>query len=162
MAQDNQTSTDDENAAGEEEAIEALDCGPQLADEPPHQVATSGLRHISAEELDAILDDGASRQHPLGSGGFGTVFRGMMDQAPVAVKLLDPGSLQGRREYHAEVELLAELRHRHIVTIYAACDARAGVVMELMEGQWRPLSLSITSSWRHCPRKRSQSLWISF
>eukprot|EP00873_Tetraselmis_striata_P043994 jgi/Tetstr1/464258/TSEL_009063.t1 len=132
--QDNQTSTDDENAAGEEEAIEALDCGPQLADEPPHQVATSGLRHISAEELDAILDDGASRQHPLGSGGFGTVFRGMMDQAPVAVKLLDPGSLQGRREYHAEVELLAELRHRHIVTIYAACDARAGVVMELMEG----------------------------
>lgn len=91
-----------------------------------------GLRDISLAELDGAL--GATRR-PLGSGGFGAVFRGTLDGAAVAVKLLHTQGLQERGEaYRSEVQLLARLRHRHIVAIYAACEERHALVMELMEG----------------------------
>eukprot|EP00873_Tetraselmis_striata_P034287 jgi/Tetstr1/454551/TSEL_041447.t1 len=41
----------------------------------------ANLRHISAVQLEAAL---GTTPQPLGSGGFGTVFRGTLDGSPVA------------------------------------------------------------------------------
>eukprot|EP00873_Tetraselmis_striata_P010696 jgi/Tetstr1/430960/TSEL_020715.t1 len=95
-----------------------------------HRQAPS-LRRISAAQLEAAL---GTAPHALGSGGFGSVFRGTLEGSPVAIKMLDEEGLQGRPEYRTEVELLARLRHRHIVAIYAACEERHAMVMELLEG----------------------------
>jgi len=95
-----------------------------------HRQAAS-LRRISSAQLEAAL---GTAPHALGSGGFGSVFRGTLDGSPVAIKMLNEEGLQGRPEYRTEVELLARLRHRHIVAIYAACEERHAMVMELLEG----------------------------
>eukprot|EP00873_Tetraselmis_striata_P035672 jgi/Tetstr1/455936/TSEL_042717.t1 len=95
-----------------------------------HRQAVS-LRRISSAQLEAAL---GTAPHALGRGGFGSVFRGTLDGSPVAIKMMNEEGLQGRPEYRTEVELLARLRHRHIVAIYAACEERHAMVMELLEG----------------------------
>lgn len=49
-------------------------------------------RTYSYEEL-ARATQGFSGTNKLGAGGFGPVYRGMLDGVPVAVKLLDPSGL---------------------------------------------------------------------
>lgn len=39
----------------------------------------------------------------LGKGGFGTVYHGYIEGTEVAVKMLSPSSVQGYKEFHAEV-----------------------------------------------------------
>lgn len=45
----------------------------------------------------------------LGKGGFGTVYLGYKGDCPVAVKMLSPSSVQGYKEFQAEV-LYVELQ----------------------------------------------------
>ncbi|PKA60011.1 Receptor-like serine/threonine-protein kinase [Apostasia shenzhenica] len=48
--------------------------------------------------------------HKLGQGGFGPVYRGSLSSGqPVAVKLMDSGSLQGEREFQNELSLAAKI-----------------------------------------------------
>ncbi|XP_047939137.1 probable serine/threonine-protein kinase PBL17 isoform X2 [Salvia hispanica] len=78
----------------------------------------------------------------LGEGGFGIVYKGVIDESvrpgykttQIAVKVLDPESLQGDREWLAEVNYLGQLRHPNLVKLigYSCEDDHRLLVYEYM------------------------------
>ncbi|XP_002988311.2 probable serine/threonine-protein kinase PIX7 [Selaginella moellendorffii] len=81
----------------------------------------------------------------LGEGGFGSVFKGWIDEngtgavkpgtgLVVAVKQLNPEGLQGHREWLAEVNFLGQLHHPNLVRLigYCAEDDQRLLVYEFM------------------------------
>ncbi|MGH2922939.1 MAG: protein kinase domain-containing protein, partial [Solirubrobacterales bacterium] len=75
-------------------------------------------------------------ERPLGSGGFGTVYRARDErlQRPVAVKVIDGAEAAPR--VMREAQAVARLAHRNIATLYelAGEGNRAFLVSELIEG----------------------------
>ncbi|OEL13202.1 Proline-rich receptor-like protein kinase PERK1, partial [Dichanthelium oligosanthes] len=70
----------------------------------------------------AAATGGFSDANLLGQGGFGHVYRGTLEGAgEVAIKRLRPGSGQGDREFHAEVEIISRVHHRHLVSLVGYC-----------------------------------------
>ncbi|CAA6669210.1 unnamed protein product [Spirodela intermedia] len=78
----------------------------------------------------------------LGEGGFGTVYKGYIDEnvrvglksLPVAVKVLNKDGLQGHREWLTEVAFLGQLRHPNLVKLIGYCceDDQRLLVYEFM------------------------------
>lgn len=65
----------------------------------------------------------------LGSGGFGSVYRGSLEgpdgaMALVAVKRISAGSRQGEREFISEISTIGRLRHRNLVQFQGWCHER--------------------------------------
>ncbi|KAG6498094.1 hypothetical protein ZIOFF_046003 [Zingiber officinale] len=100
-------------------------------------LAGSNLHVFSMAELKAATGN-FSAANFLGSGGFGPVYRGIVDgglrQQEVAVKSLDLDGLQGHREWLAEVMILGQLRHPHLVKLIGYCceDEHRMLVYEFM------------------------------
>ncbi|XP_010468417.1 PREDICTED: receptor-like kinase TMK4 [Camelina sativa] len=64
--------------------------------------------------------NGFNEDNILGSGGFGVVYSGkLQDETKVAVKRMNLSSLGGERmkQFVAEVSLLAKVRHRHVIAL---------------------------------------------
>lgn len=65
----------------------------------------------------------------LGQGGFGTVYKGMVEESiragfqftQVAVKVLNPEGIQGDREWLAEVNYLGQFSHPNLVKLIGYC-----------------------------------------
>ncbi|KAL6871028.1 hypothetical protein ACP4OV_014876 [Aristida adscensionis] len=78
----------------------------------------------------------------LGEGGFGTVYKGYIDEnvrvglksMPVAVKVLNKDGRQGHREWLTEVNFLGQLRHPNLVKLIGYCceDEHRLLVYEFM------------------------------
>ncbi|KAK9128249.1 hypothetical protein Syun_017046 [Stephania yunnanensis] len=78
----------------------------------------------------------------LGEGGFGTVYKGYIDEnvrvglksLPVAVKVLNKQGLQGHREWLTEVNFLGQLRNPNLVKLIGYCceDDHRLLVYEFM------------------------------
>ncbi|XP_066346863.1 receptor-like serine/threonine-protein kinase SD1-8 [Miscanthus floridulus] len=63
-----------------------------------------------------------SEHNMLGQGGFGKVYKGMLDDnKEVAIKRLGKGSRQGAEEFRNEVLLIAKLQHRNLVRLLGYC-----------------------------------------
>ncbi|KAL8475858.1 hypothetical protein ACS0TY_028494 [Phlomoides rotata] len=60
----------------------------------------------------------------IGKGGFGKVYKGLIDngQTTVAVKRLKSNSNQGAREFLTEIETLSELRHINLLSLIGYCS----------------------------------------
>ncbi|KAL5226586.1 hypothetical protein ABZP36_014851 [Zizania latifolia] len=96
----------------------------------------SGPRRFRYGELAAATKN-FSEGRKLGQGGFGAVYRGFLKELglAVAIKRVSKGSTQGRKEYAAEVRIISQLRHRHLVRLLGWCHEHRGdflLVYELM------------------------------
>ncbi|KAE9613954.1 hypothetical protein Lal_00016599 [Lupinus albus] len=73
------------------------------------------------EEL-ARATDGFSDANLIGQGGFGYVHKGVLPNGKeVAIKQLKAGSGQGEREFHAEIEIISRVHHKHLVSLVGYC-----------------------------------------
>ncbi|CAL0312477.1 unnamed protein product [Lupinus luteus] len=76
---------------------------------------------FSYEEL-ARATNGFSDANLLGQGGFGYVHKGVLPNGKeVAIKQLKAGSGQGEREFHAEIEIISRVHHKHLVSLVGYC-----------------------------------------
>ncbi|WRX25860.1 Protein kinase domain - like 10 [Theobroma cacao] len=71
------------------------------------------------------------RKPPL---GFGIVFHGYLDDTQVTVKMLSHSSIQGYRQFQAEVELLLRVNHRNLTSLIMYCKEgiNMGLIYEYM------------------------------
>jgi hypothetical protein len=82
-------------------------------------------RHFSLAKIKAASDN-FDEALIIGVGGFGKVYKGYInidgEANPVAIKRLTPGSQQGAHEFETEIEMLSQLRHRHLVSLIGYCN----------------------------------------
>ncbi|XP_022723384.1 putative receptor-like protein kinase At4g00960 isoform X3 [Durio zibethinus] len=70
-----------------------------------------------------VATENFSDANMLGRGGFGTVYKGkLQDGQEIAVKRLSGNSAQGQQEFKNEVLLLAKLQHRNLVRLLGFCS----------------------------------------
>lgn len=68
----------------------------------------------------------------IGSGGFGEVYKGVLTSgtgAEVAVKKISNNSVQGVREFAAEIESLGRLRHKNLVNLQGWCKHKNDLLL---------------------------------
>lgn len=87
---------------------------------PSPSLGTSKI-YFTYDEL-VVATAGFARSNLLGEGGFGCVYKGVLPGGKlVAVKQLKVGGEQGDREFHAEVEIITRVHHRHLVSLVGYC-----------------------------------------
>ncbi|XP_008230911.1 PREDICTED: receptor-like protein kinase FERONIA [Prunus mume] len=98
----------------------------------------SGLcREFSLSEIKAATRN-FNEGSIIGVGGFGHVYKGSIDQGTlVAIKRLKPESQQGVPEFRAEIDVLSQLRHQHLVSLIGYCKDRREMILvyEYMENK---------------------------
>ncbi|GJM95364.1 hypothetical protein PR202_ga12090 [Eleusine coracana subsp. coracana] len=96
---------------------------PWELDYGPHRFNYSELRRATRGFRD--------RNHLLGVGGFGKVYRAVLPSSgeTVAVKRVSHGSRQGLREFVAEIASIGRLRHRNLVQLQGWCRRRADLLL---------------------------------
>ncbi|CAL0314443.1 unnamed protein product [Lupinus luteus] len=89
---------------------------------PPSPNVTIGLNGTFSYEELAAATNGFNNQNLIGQGGFGYVHKGVLPNGKeVAVKSLKAGSGQGEREFHAEIDIISRVHHRHLVSLVGYC-----------------------------------------
>jgi serine/threonine protein kinase len=105
---------------------------PELEDEFERGTGPKRFRY---GEL-AVATGNFSDTQKLGEGGFGSVYRGFLEDMDlhVAIKRVSKGSKQGRKEYASEVRIISRLRHRNLVQLIGWCHGGGELLLvyELM------------------------------
>lgn len=74
---------------------------------------------------------GFNQSEVIGTGGFGEVYKGVMPTSAieVAVKKISRNSVQGMREFAAEIESLGRLRHKNLVNLQGWCKRKRDLLL---------------------------------
>ncbi|CAM6127415.1 unnamed protein product [Calypogeia fissa] len=87
-----------------------------------YRVLSSATKGFSADRL-------------LGNGGFGSVFKGQVvlkgetKQSDIAVKRISATSHQGAQEFVAEVKIIGQAQHRHLVRLVGWCHEKCELLL---------------------------------
>ncbi|KAF3785519.1 putative LRR receptor-like serine/threonine-protein kinase [Nymphaea thermarum] len=115
--------------------------------------ATEGSHCFTLAEIETATGKFVKK---VGSGGFGSVFYGKLnDGKEIAVKVLSANSYQGKREFSNEVSLLSRIHHRNLVAFLGYCqeEGKSILVYEFMhngtlkEHLYGPLTQEKSVSW---------------
>ncbi|KAM5581172.1 hypothetical protein ABKV19_010411 [Rosa sericea] len=87
-------------------------------------------RHFSLPEI-KVATENFNATSIIGVGGFGNVYKGRIDGEAtlVAIKRLKPDSSQGAHEFKTEIELLSQIRHRHLVSLIGYCNDKGEMIL---------------------------------
>ncbi|XP_020687144.2 U-box domain-containing protein 33 isoform X2 [Dendrobium catenatum] len=86
---------------------------------------------FSASELGKATNDFHPSQK-IAEGGYGPVYRGILRHTPVAIKVLNPQSKQGPREFQQEMLVLSKIRHPNVVILHGVCSETSALVYEYL------------------------------
>lgn len=68
----------------------------------------------------------------IGEGGYGNVYKGLLRNTTVAIKVLNPDSMQGISEFHHEVYVLSRVRHPNLITLIGVCIELSALIYEYL------------------------------
>ncbi|TKY64313.1 U-box domain-containing protein 35 [Spatholobus suberectus] len=99
-----------------------------------HEVVCNSIpyRRYKLEEIEAATNN-FNRALKIGEGGYGPVFRGVLDHTVVAIKAVRPDLAHGERQFQQEVIVLSTIRHPSMVLLLGACPEYGCLVYEYME-----------------------------
>ncbi|RZC70233.1 hypothetical protein C5167_033352 [Papaver somniferum] len=106
------------NAGGSSENYSQASSGPSDT-----HVVEAGNMVISIQVLRNVTNN-FSQENILGRGGFGTVYKGELDDGTrIAVKRMEGGVMSGKglHEFMSEIAVLTKVRHRHLVALLGYC-----------------------------------------
>ncbi|PSS34787.1 LRR receptor-like serine/threonine-protein kinase [Actinidia chinensis var. chinensis] len=87
-------------------------------------IKIDGVASFTFKEM-ALATEGFNSSTQVGQGGYGKVYRGILsDETVVAIKRAQEGSLQGKKEFLTEIEMLSRLHHRNLVSLVGYCDEK--------------------------------------
>ncbi|KAG9145593.1 hypothetical protein Leryth_021548 [Lithospermum erythrorhizon] len=88
-------------------------------------------RKYTIEELEEGTSN-FSNERKIGEGSYGPVFQAKLDHTDVAIKVLRPDAVEGKRQFQQEVEVLCCIRHPNMVLLLGACPEYGCLVYEFM------------------------------
>ncbi|PUZ76958.1 hypothetical protein GQ55_1G331800 [Panicum hallii var. hallii] len=94
----------------------------------PAETLNTEFSYFELEQATQGFDEGLK----IGEGGFGSVYKGFLRNTTVAIKLLNPQSMQGQSEFNQEVAVLGRVRHPNLVTLIGSCQEASGLVYEFL------------------------------
>ncbi|XP_045791997.1 U-box domain-containing protein 35-like [Trifolium pratense] len=94
-----------------------------------HNIA---YRRYSIKEIE-VATNGFDNALKIGEGGYGPVFKTVLDHTVVAIKVLRPDLAHGERQFQQEVLVLSTIRHPNMVLLLGACPEFGCLVYEHME-----------------------------
>ncbi|XP_027906025.1 U-box domain-containing protein 35-like [Vigna unguiculata] len=88
-------------------------------------------RKYTIEDIDAATNkfDNALK---IGEGGYGPVFKGVLDHTTVAIKAVKPDLAYAEKQFQQEVIVLSTIRHPNMVLLLGACPEFGVLVYEYM------------------------------
>ncbi|KAH6763529.1 hypothetical protein C2S52_020962 [Perilla frutescens var. hirtella] len=90
------------------------------------------VRQCRFSEVMSIIRE----KNVIGEGGFGIVYRGLMNGVPVAVKILKVSAdLEITKDLRSEVKILARIHHKNLIRILGYCNegTSRAIIFELLE-----------------------------
>ncbi|KAK9715714.1 hypothetical protein RND81_06G184600 [Saponaria officinalis] len=91
-----------------------------------------GTRKYSIDEIE-IATGFLSEERVIGEGGYGKVYKGILDHTSVAIKVLREDATDKKEEFLREVGILSQLRHPNLVLLLGVCPEKGCLVYEYME-----------------------------
>ncbi|CAH8381342.1 unnamed protein product [Eruca vesicaria subsp. sativa] len=89
-------------------------------------------RRYSIKDVEDATD-GFSDAQKIGEGGYGPVYKAVLENTSVAIKILKSDVSQGLKQFQQEIEVLSCMRHPNMVILLGACPEYGCLVYEYME-----------------------------
>ncbi|KAL0694726.1 hypothetical protein Bca4012_061906 [Brassica carinata] len=89
-------------------------------------------RRYSIRDVESATD-GFSDALKIGEGGYGPVYKAVLENTSVAIKILKSDISQGLKQFQQEIEVLGCMRHPNMVILLGACPEYGCLVYEYME-----------------------------
>ncbi|XP_018448923.1 LOW QUALITY PROTEIN: cysteine-rich receptor-like protein kinase 14 [Raphanus sativus] len=83
-------------------------------------ITSTNPQQFEFKTIEAATDQ-FSERNVIGKGGFGEVYKAVLNGTEVAIKRLSKASGQGAREFKNEAVLVAKLQHRNLVRLLGFC-----------------------------------------